>query len=93
MKFRAKGFSLDDAAQLGRPVDVDSDQIKTVTENNQRYTMWEIANILKISKSVKLLVKIKNVSLFYEKTKWIFWPTQYNYFKGSPILPLDHPDV
>ena len=34
---------------LGRPVEVDSDQIETLTENNQHYTMWEIADILKIS--------------------------------------------
>ena len=35
-KFRAGDFSLDDAPWLGRPVEVDSDQIKTLTENNQR---------------------------------------------------------
>ena len=50
-KSRAGDFSLDDAPQSGRPVEVDSDQIKTVIENNQRYTTWEIANILNISKS------------------------------------------
>ena len=44
-------FSLVYAPQSGRPVEVDSDQIETLTENNQRYTMWEIAGILKISKS------------------------------------------
>ena len=32
-------FSLDDAPWLGRPIEVDSDQI----ENNQRCTTWEIA--------------------------------------------------
>ena len=42
---------LDDAPQLGRPVEVDRNQIKTIIENNQRYTMQEIADILKISKS------------------------------------------
>ena len=42
---------LDNAPQLGRPVEVDSDQIKTLIENNQRYTTQEIADILKISKS------------------------------------------
>ena len=36
---------------LGTPAEVDSDQIETLIENNQRYTMREIANILKISKS------------------------------------------
>ena len=50
-KFRAGDFLLDDAPRSGRPVEVDSDQIKTLTENNQCYTTREIANILKISKS------------------------------------------
>ena len=34
-KFHAGDFLLDDAPELGRPVEVDSDQ--TETENNQRY--------------------------------------------------------
>ena len=50
-KFRAGDFSLDDAPWSGRPVEVDSDKIETLIENNQRYTKWELANILKISKS------------------------------------------
>ena len=50
-KFHAGDFSLDDAPRSGRPVEVDSDQIETLIENNQRYTMREIADILKISKS------------------------------------------
>ena len=36
---------------MDRPVEVDSDQIETLIENNQRYTTREIANILKVSKS------------------------------------------
>ena len=51
VKFRAGDFFLDDAPQSGRPFEVDSDQIETLIENNQYYTMQEIANILKISKS------------------------------------------
>ena len=66
VKFRAGDFSPDDVPQSGRPVEVDSDQIKTLTENNQYYTMWEIEDILGISKSIKLLVK-KNVSFCTEK--------------------------
>ena len=58
-KFCAKDFSLDDAPRSGRPVEVNSNQIQTLPENNQHHTMWEIANILKISKSIYLLVKIK----------------------------------
>ena len=50
-KFCAGDFSLDDAPWSGRPVEVDSDQIQTLIENNQRYTTQEIADILKISKS------------------------------------------
>ena len=33
-KFRAGDFLLDDAPRLGRPVEVYSDQIKTLIENN-----------------------------------------------------------
>ena len=51
VKFRAGGFSLDDAPQSCRPVEVESDQIETFIENNQRYSMPEIADILKISNS------------------------------------------
>ena len=50
-KFHAGDFSLDNAPLLGRPVEVDSDQIETIIENNQCYTTWEIADILEISKS------------------------------------------
>ena len=38
-KFRAGEFLLDDAPWSGTPVEVDSDQIKTLIENSQHYTM------------------------------------------------------
>ena len=76
-KFPAWDFLLGDAAQSGRPVEADSDQIETFTENSHHYTMGEIAGTLKISISIKLLVKNeKCVFYFMEKTKWTFWPTQ-----------------
>ncbi|XP_059989713.1 histone-lysine N-methyltransferase SETMAR-like [Lagenorhynchus albirostris] len=50
-KFCAGDFSLDDAPLSGKPVEVDSDQIETLIENHQCYTTWNIADILKISKS------------------------------------------
>ena len=50
-KFPAGDFSLDHASWSGRQVEVDSNQIKTLVENNQHYATWETANILKISKS------------------------------------------
>ena len=42
---------MDDAPQLGRFVEVGSDQTKTLIENDQYYTTQEITNILRISKS------------------------------------------
>ena len=50
-KFCAGDFSLADAPRSGRRAEVDSDQIETIIENNQRYTTQEIADILKITKS------------------------------------------
>ena len=47
---------------LGRPVEVDSNQIETLLRNKQHSTMQEIADSLKISKSIKFLMKMKNVS-------------------------------
>ena len=44
-------LSLDHASWSGRPVKVHSNQIETLIENNQCSTMWEVAGILKISKS------------------------------------------
>ena len=38
-------------SRLGRPVEVHSDQIETFIENSWYYTMWEIADILKIVRS------------------------------------------
>ena len=75
VKFRAGDFLLDDAPWTGRAVEVDSDQIKTLIENNQHYTMQETADILKISKSIKLLVKMKNVFYFLEKLNILFGQT------------------
>ena len=47
VKFHAGDFLLDDAPWLGRPVETDSDQIKTLIENNQCYTTQEIVDVLK----------------------------------------------
>ena len=77
VKFHAGDFSLDDAPWSGRPVEVDSNQIETLIESNQRHTTWEITNILKISKSIKLLVKMKNVS-------FILWKNVTDFF-ANPI--------
>ena len=77
--FHAGDFLLDDAPQSGRAVEFESDQIKTLIESNQCYALWEIANILKIPKSMKLLVKMKNAFYFTAKTNRTVWPTGYIY--------------
>ena len=69
---------LDNAPRSRRPVEVDSDQMETLTENSQGYTTWAIAEVLKISKSVKLLVKTKNVS-------FSIWKKPHKNILASPI--------
>ena len=49
--FCAGDFSQVDAPWSCWPSEVDSGQIETLIENNQCYTIQDIANILKISKS------------------------------------------
>ena len=71
-KFCAGDFLLDDTLQSGGPVEVNSDQIKSLTENNQHHITWVIANLLKVSKSIKLLVKMKNASFILQKKTWTF---------------------
>ena len=88
VKFHAGDLSLDDAPQPGRPVEVDSDQIETLIENNQCYTMWEVANILKISRSINLLVKMKKcllaiLILKIEENRQHFWHIMLYYFKEN----------
>ena len=67
VKFCAGDFSLDDSPQSGWPAEVDRNQIETLTENNQCYTTQETANILKIPKSIRLLMHMKNVSFILQK--------------------------
>jgi len=59
-------FMLEYAPWLGWTVEVDSDQIETLIENNQYYTKGEIANILKIPKSSveNCLHKLRYVNRF-----------------------------
>ena len=64
VNFWAGDFLLENAPQSSRPIEVGGDQIGSLTENNQHSTMQEIADILKIIKSVKLLVKMKYVFYF-----------------------------
>ena len=43
---------LNNAPWFGQPVEVDSDEVEIIIDSNQCYTMQDIANILKISKSI-----------------------------------------
>ena len=61
VKFHGGHFLLDNAPWSGRSVEVDRDQTETLIENNQCSISQETADILKISKSTKLLVKMINV--------------------------------
>ena len=74
--FCAGDFPVDHAPWLGRPAEVDSNQIEILIENNRHPTMWETADMLKISKSIKLLMKMNSVFYFTETPKQTFWPTQ-----------------
>ena len=82
MKFCAGNFSRDNVPWLVKQVEVDSNQIETLIENNQHYTTWEIVDILKISKSIKLLVKMKNMSFILQK--------KLNGLFGQPNTSLWH---
>ena len=69
-KFCAGDSLLDSAPWLGRPVEGDSDQTEMLIENNQHYIPWEIVNMFKISKSIKLVVKKKMCLLNYGKNPY-----------------------
>ena len=64
-KVCAGDFSLDDAPRSGRPAEVDSDPIETLIENNQRSITLELADILKIPQSIKLLVKNEKCVFYF----------------------------
>ena len=80
-----------DALQVGKPIEVNSDQMSTLTDNNQYYTTQEIAIILKIPTSIKLLVKNeKCVFYFTEKTYRLFGQPNV-IFKGQSLRDRLHP--
>ena len=72
VKFLAGDFSLDDAPWLGRPIEVDSDQIETLIENNQLSTSQEIADILKIPKINKVIGENEKCVFYFTKKKLTF---------------------
>ena len=76
-KFRAGDFSLDDAPQLGRLVQVDSDQTDINREQStfcHAGDSWYTQNT-----EINKVIGKNGRCVFYvtEKTKQTFWPTQY----------------
>ena len=81
VKFYAADASLDDAPQSGRPVEVDSDQIETLIENNQQSTLyhpedrWHTQNIqIECWKSFALTWLITLMFGFHISEKKPSWP-------------------
>ena len=71
VKLPAGDFLISDAPQSHTAVEVDSENRDI--ENNQHYTTVEIADIFKLSKSIKLLVKMKNTSfILWKKLNGLF---------------------
>ena len=64
-----------------RPIEIDSDQTETWIEDHQHSTTEELAGILKIFKSIKLLVKTKSMSFILQiKLHELFGqPNMYNW--------------
>jgi len=91
-------FMLEDAPWLGWTVEVDSDQIETLIENNQYYTKGEIANILKIPKSSveNCLHKLRYVNRvdawvpykFSKKTFLTIFPLAILYWNVTKNVPF-----
>ena len=67
-------FLTGQCSTVGRPVEVDNNQIETLTENNQQGDKWHFQNI-QINKVIGENEKCN--FHFTEKTKQNFWPTQY----------------
>ena len=67
------------------PVEVDMDQIETLVENEQRYTIWEITDILKISKPI-------NEKFIGENEKYVFYFMEKSHmdFLANPIISASH---
>ena len=88
-QFRARDFLLHDAPQPGRPVEVDSDQIGTLIEDNQCYTTRETA---KHTQNIQINKVIggneKCVLYLWKKPYGLFGqPNNYLVILGKPLSP------
>ena len=76
VKFHAGDFSLNNAPQLGRPLEVDSNQVKMFIEKINVIPHWRQLTYLKYQINKVFGETEKHVFHFMEKMKWTFWPTQ-----------------
>ena len=92
LMFHAGDVSRDDALQLGRPIEADSDQIKTLFKNNQSlHHVGDSQHTQNIQINKVIGENKKCVFYFMENTKWTFWPTEYflkDDFRNFIILVL-----
>ena len=72
---------------VSRPGEVDSDQIETLTESNQHYTMLEIAESIVIQINSCWLLKMSKSIVIGENKKisLILWENPHRLF-GQPIV-------
>ena len=80
-------FLVDGAPWLGRPVEVDSEQIETLAESSQRYTTCEAAGTLRTSRSspervapaclCSLLWCLGSTQVKRKKPSWSFFHMQF----------------
>jgi len=65
--FKAGDFNLEDQERPDRPSTIDEDQIKTLIENNSRYTTHKLAEMLNMSKSTIL----EHCEAWLHKLLWV----------------------
>ena len=65
-RFKAGDFNLEHQERSSRPLTTDEDQIKTLIENNPRYTTRKLAEMLNMSKSTihEHFVKLGYINCF-----------------------------
>jgi len=63
-RFKTGDFNLEDQERPGKSSTTDEDQIKTLIENNPRYTTRKLAEMLNMSKSIIHFVKLGYLNRF-----------------------------
>jgi len=71
-RFKTDDFNLEDQERPGRPSTTDEDQIKTLIENNPRYTTRKLAEMFNMSKSTihKYFVKLDYINILMDSPRF-----------------------